>query len=309
MSCCFSIIMATLNRKEMLLRAIDSVYAQSVDVQIIVADGGSTDGTVDVIQSLPNITLLKGPDKGLYHAFNKGLAKATGDIVGILNSDDLYEPGAFAAVEQAFSRNPAADAVCGTATLTDGLCTLEIYDDEASQRLSPRAALIGSSVLNARFFRRRALASIGPFNLQYSFVADRDFLARCYEAHMTTVPIRDRVYRYRYHSESLTFNNDPERRQAIHAELLRLARAWRGADKASSETKRMALILEGHCIVRLAQAEIRQGHLVGSFRHLVTDDGRLSLTPSLAVMSCGTDWLSQCLARPATPERPNDPRS
>jgi glycosyltransferase involved in cell wall biosynthesis len=298
-SSCFSIVIATLNRKEMLLRALDSVYAQAFDVQIIVADGGSTDGTLDAIQALPNITLLKGPDQGLYHAFNKGLAKARGDIVGILNSDDLYEPGAFAVVEQAFSRNATADAVCGTATLADGSCTLEIYDDEASKRLTPRAALIGSCVLNARFFRRSTLTSIGPFDLQYSFVADRDFLARCYEAHMTTVPIRERVYCYRHHSESLTFNDDPERKLAIHTELLRLARAWRRADHASGEMRRMALNLEGRCIAKLARAQIRQGRLAGGFRHLVTDDGRLSLTPSLAVIAGGADWLSQCLARPA----------
>jgi glycosyltransferase involved in cell wall biosynthesis len=158
----FSIIVATLNRKEMLLDALDSVYTQDADVEIIIADGGSTDGTLSAISGLPNIALEKGPDRGLYDAFNKGLTKARGDIVGILNSDDMYESGAFSAVEEAFFRNPTADAVCGTATLVEGPRLIEVYDDDASKRLTPRATLIGSCALNARFFRRNALASIGP---------------------------------------------------------------------------------------------------------------------------------------------------
>ena len=293
----FSIIIATLNRKEMLLHALDSVYAQAADVEIIIADGGSTDGTLSAISELPNITLENGPDRGLYDAFNKGLAKARGEIVGILNSDDMYEPGAFAAVEDAFSHNSTADAVCGTATLVEGLRPIEVYEDDASKRLTPRAALIGSSALNARFFRRSALADIGPFDLQYRFVADRDFLARCYEAGMTTIPVRERVYRYRKHPGSLTFSSDAQKGLAVHTELRRLAQNWQRAEKASSEMKRMALLLEGRCVAKLVQAELRHGRLAAGLRHLLADDGKLSFDPTKALTVSGVDWLSQRLLR------------
>jgi glycosyltransferase involved in cell wall biosynthesis len=295
----FSIIVATLNRKEMLLDALDSVYSQDADVEIIIADGGSTDGTLSAISGLPNIALEKGPDRGLYDAFNKGLAKARGDIVGILNSDDIYEPGAFAAVEEAFSRNPTADAVCGTATLVEGRRLIEVYEDDASKRLTSRAALIGSCVLNARFFRRNALAGIGPFDLQYRFVADRDFLARCCEAGLTTAPFRERVYCYRKHPGSLTFSSDVDKGLAVHAELWRLAQNWQQAERASPEFKHMALLLKGRCVAKLAQAELGRGRLATGLRHLLIEDGKLSFDPAKALAVSGADWLSQCLLRSA----------
>jgi len=295
----FSIIVATLNRKEMLLDALDSVYVQAANVEIIIADGGSTDGTLSAISELPNIMLKKGPDRGLYDAFNKGLSKARGDFVGILNSDDIYEPGAFAAVEEAFSRNPTADAVCGTATLVEGSQLIEVYQDDASMRLTPRAALIGSCVLNARFFRRYALADMGPFDLQYRFVADRDFLARCCEAGLTTTPLRDRVYCYRRHPGSLTFSSDVDKGLAVHAELWRLAQNWLEAETASSEMKRTALLLKGRCVAKLAQTDLQRGRLAAGLRHLLAEDGKLSFDPAKALAVGGTDWLSQRLLRSA----------
>jgi len=89
----FSIVVPTLNRRDMLLRALESVRAQAwPDIEIIVVDGGSTDGTIEALATQSDLRLIKGPDRGVYDAFNKGIAQASGDIVGILNSDDLYEP-------------------------------------------------------------------------------------------------------------------------------------------------------------------------------------------------------------------------
>jgi glycosyltransferase involved in cell wall biosynthesis len=99
----FSVVLPTLNRKEMLVSAIASVHAQDwPEVEIIVVDGGSTVGTVEYVSAVPGFCLLKGPDRGTYDAFNKGISRATGDVIGILNSDDAYEPGSFAAAAQAF---------------------------------------------------------------------------------------------------------------------------------------------------------------------------------------------------------------
>src|SRR5450432_3634205 len=116
----FSIIVPTLNRKEMLRGAIASIRAQNwPNTEIIVVDGCSIDGTIEAIESQPDIILLKGPDQGVYDAFNKGIARASRDVVGILNSDDLYEPATFSAVAAAFAANPNANSVCGTATLIE----------------------------------------------------------------------------------------------------------------------------------------------------------------------------------------------
>ena len=107
----FSIVVPTLDRREMLLSAIASIRAQNWPrVEIVVVDGGSTDGTVERVSMLSDVCLLRGPDRGVYDAFNKGIAAAAGDVIGILNSDDSYQPGSFTAVADAVrsqSENPA----------------------------------------------------------------------------------------------------------------------------------------------------------------------------------------------------------
>ena len=88
-----SIITVVWNNKDTIKDAIDSVLSQSYkDIEYIIIDGASTDGTVDIVKSYGDkITkFISEPDKGLYDAMNKGIKLATGDIIGILNSDDFY---------------------------------------------------------------------------------------------------------------------------------------------------------------------------------------------------------------------------
>jgi len=88
-----SIITVVWNNKDIIKDAIDSVLSQSYkDIEYIIIDGASTDGTVDIVKSYGDkITkFISEPDKGLYDAMNKGIKLATGDIIGILNSDDFY---------------------------------------------------------------------------------------------------------------------------------------------------------------------------------------------------------------------------
>jgi len=90
-----SIITVVWNRAGTLRRAFDSIRAQTYDnIEYIIVDGGSTDGTLDVIREYEDIIDLwiSEPDRGIYDAFNKGIALASGDYIGILNSDDYYEP-------------------------------------------------------------------------------------------------------------------------------------------------------------------------------------------------------------------------
>jgi glycosyltransferase involved in cell wall biosynthesis len=303
----FSIITATLNRKTLLLRALDSVYSQDFpNFEIIVVDGGSTDGTAQTVQKLPRVTFIEGPDQGVYHAFNKGILAAQGDVIGILNSDDVYEPSTFKAVSRAFLHNPHAESVCGSARLFDGIRTIATYEDESCKALTPRAALIGSSILNARFFRRKALFRVGLFDLSYQFVADRDFLARCYEAHIDTIAIPDFVYQYRSHPGSLTFGNHPERGRIIHEELLRLARAWQRSKHASNEIKSIALFLEGRCLAKLLKAELQRGGFSTTLRYLISNERELSLKPTWALAAAGADWLLRHRSSSILRTQPND---
>ena len=293
MTLSFSIIVPTLNRADMLLSALDSVRVQDwPDVEIIVVDGGSTDNTLDILGRTSGVRVLSGPDQGVYDALNKGIAVANGNIIGLLNSDDCYENGAFAAVARAFTDRPDVSAVCGTATLVENDRVIAIFDrDDDKTMATPRTIFIGSCIPNARFFRREALQLVGPFNLTYRYVSDRDFLARFSQANLQTAAVPEAVYRYRQHSGSMTFSQDAQRQLAIRSELLLLARNWRG--KASSRFDEIVTALEGRCIGILALAFFRQGKLIDSLLQIFVGKGPRPVVPVYAMAFAVIDWLSQ----------------
>jgi glycosyltransferase involved in cell wall biosynthesis len=281
----FSIVTPTLNRRDLLAQALDSVAAQGIAVEHIIVDGGSTDGTSEMLAARPDITVIDDRRKGLYDAMNLGIARATGDIIGLLNSDDLYAPGAFSAVKQTFAANPKADMVCGRAELFDDSGTIARYDNPRDLTLDAHAALVGACIPNARFFRPRVFERAGLFPLDYPHVADRAFLTRTILAGMTTAPTLALVYRYRRHPESLTFAEGAENGEALRMELLRLARSLRRDPSASPALRWKARALEGRCLATLALADIRSGRTSNALRLLTSENGGRSIAPlaSLAV--------------------------
>src|SRR5260370_40693855 len=86
----------------------------------IVIDGGSTDGTVDLLRSYPRLHWVSEKDKGHYHAMNKGIERASGDVIAILNADDCYRAGALGKVAEAFAKNPEWHALFGDVVYVDG---------------------------------------------------------------------------------------------------------------------------------------------------------------------------------------------
>jgi len=295
MSLSFSIVMPTLNRRDMLLDAIASIRAQSwPDVEIIVVDGGSTDGTLDALAAQRDVRVINGPDRGLYDACNKGISAATGDIIGLLNSDDLYESGTFLCVAQTFATYPYAHAVCGTAFLVEGGRVIATFDDDRDKSIaSARTTLIGSCIPNARFFRSAAVQQIGPFSLDYRYVADRDWLTRWYEAGFVTAAIPQRVYRYRQHAGSLTFDASRRHSIAIYCELMKLAWRWQSNAEASLETRRMAALLNGRCIARLVIDALRHGRPIDALELLFIRKGRVSAGPLADVWASAIDKLRE----------------
>ena len=88
-----TIVTPSLNRGSMLADALESVVAQNdPDLEHIVVDGGSTDTTAEVLARFPTVKVLRGADRNLYEALNKGVRAATGDVIGFLNTDDRLSP-------------------------------------------------------------------------------------------------------------------------------------------------------------------------------------------------------------------------
>jgi glycosyltransferase involved in cell wall biosynthesis len=206
-----SIVTPCLNRASLVGQAIESVQRQDYPrVEHIVMDGGSTDGTLDVLRRYPHLDVTSERDRGLYDALNKAIRRARGEIVGHINSDDLYEPHVFGAVMQAFADHPEADAVGGGAVTFEGTASgVSVRQTYApiTARDFLRRATRGVILTNAWFYRRRVYERIGHFSLDYALASDRDFLLRFWQAGCRFVTLDQPVYRYRYHGGSLTIGD------------------------------------------------------------------------------------------------------
>ncbi|MCE9649654.1 MAG: glycosyltransferase [Parvibaculum sp.] len=225
----FSIVTPVLNRADFIAQAIESVTDQAGDwaVTHIVVDGGSVDGTQDVVRRYPGVRLLERRDGGIYGALNTGIAHAAGEYVGLLNSDDAYLPGAFSSAVEAFSSAPDADSVAGGAVFShwkNDAKPGQTVNSKMVKDLHLRALAFDTLLLNARFFRRPWFDVAGAFDETYEIAGDREFLWRSVLAGMKTATIPQTNYRYRLHPGSKTLNYENPGRY-WRAEHLRLARA------------------------------------------------------------------------------------
>jgi glycosyltransferase involved in cell wall biosynthesis len=207
-----SIITASLNRKEFIGAAIESVLAQNYpDFEHWIIDGGSSDGTLAFLRQYPHLKVLSEPDKGVYDAWNKGIDRAKGDLIAILNSDDVYAPGAFRSCARTVAASPFVPVISGGCQIyRRGRQGREIemhrYEDPKRYRLSLRNATVGLPIINSRFFRRSLFDQLGRFDLAYAVAADREFLIRASLAGVKDVTTSEIYYRYLWHPGSLTMN-------------------------------------------------------------------------------------------------------
>lgn len=164
-----SIVTISFNQAEFLERAILSVIGQQgVDIEYIVVDPGSTDGSREIIARYADRiqTLILEPDKGAADGLNKGLAAATGRYFSYLNSDDEYLPGALAEAVAVLDRNPDVDVVYGSGWRADehGRCDKLLVPTrhfDAARFVAGR----GNIVQQASFMRTDRLKAVGGFNV------------------------------------------------------------------------------------------------------------------------------------------------
>ncbi|MBI5395897.1 MAG: glycosyltransferase [Verrucomicrobia bacterium] len=116
----FSIITPSFRSSQWLKLCVASVADQGVEVEHIVQDAGSDDGTLDWLPRDPRVKLFVGRDAGMYDGINRGLRRATGDVLAYLNCDEQYLPGALAAVGDFFQRHPDIEVAMGDTVFVDG---------------------------------------------------------------------------------------------------------------------------------------------------------------------------------------------
>jgi glycosyltransferase len=178
-----SVVTVCFNSAATIADTVRSFLDQRYDAkELVVVDGCSTDGTLDVVRSFddPNIRVISEPDRGIYDAMNKGLAVYSGDAVGFLNSDDRFHDDT--ALERIAAALDTSDAVYGD---------IVVVADHREKRplriwkagdFKPGSFRRGWMPPHPTFYVNRALAdTVGGFDLRFSFAADYDYMLRALE--------------------------------------------------------------------------------------------------------------------------------
>jgi glycosyltransferase involved in cell wall biosynthesis len=225
-----SVITPSLNQARYIEETLDSVAALPVEHEHIVIDGGSTDGTVELLQAREDssLTWVSEPDRGQTDAVNKGLERARGDYIGWINADDAYVQEGIARAVAHLDANAAVGALYGYMEITD-----EQGQITRTYRPPPfnwtRYLWIGDYVpTTAVVFRRALLDRRGVLDETFRDAADYDFYLRLFHG-VRVDRITTPLVRFRYHSESKTARDPGLGQREALAVRLRWARNGRDA--------------------------------------------------------------------------------
>jgi len=235
-----SVIVPSFNQGRFIRETLDSILSQDYrPLEILVIDGGSTDNTVEVLQSYGNRPELKWwsePDEGVTDAVNKGLKRVAGEILAIQSSDDVYLPGAIRTAVEAMAAQEDVALVYGDVEYIDEhsrLVAQEILAPFDLKRYLGRFSYIPQP---STFFRASVAKEIGGWRQEVSYAADADYWMRI--ATGQKVKKLDRVIaRYRYHSEQRDIQ-----RPKIARDWEQAVRDLLASTQLDQETRRFALM-------------------------------------------------------------------
>ncbi len=177
-----SVVTAVFNRADTIAQAISSVADQShPSVEHIIQDGGSTDGTLDTIRQIsgPSVSLQSAPDHGIYDGINKGLARTTGDIVGLMHSDDMFASSEILSKVSDVMSDPAIDGVYGDLDYVGAEDPTRIIRKWRSGAYSPARLRYGWMPPHPTLYlRRHVLDRWGVYDTSFRIAADYDAMLR-----------------------------------------------------------------------------------------------------------------------------------
>lgn len=184
-----SIVTVSYNAAGTIADTMASVQAQDYpDVEHLVIDGASRDGTLEIVRGMADdrAVVVSELDRGLYDAMNKGVARATGDIIGILNADDFYMHDAVLSnVAAAFTDGPPVDAILGDIAFLKGdPSQRRLGRRYRSDRFKPSRIAWGWMPAHpGMFITRDAYNLVGPYKTDYKIGGDYEFVARAFGRH------------------------------------------------------------------------------------------------------------------------------
>lgn len=178
-----SIVTTTYNSAETLRDTIESVLNQTyTDWEHVIVDGNSTDNTLEIVKEFEDrydgrLKVISEPDKGIYDAMNKGIKLASGDVIGILNSDDYFSsPYILASIADGIGDN---DAVYGDVHFVDPEQLDKCVREYSSKPFSPAKMKMGFMPAHPSFYcKRHVFDNVGLYDPSFKIAADFEFLLR-----------------------------------------------------------------------------------------------------------------------------------
>ena len=201
-----SVVTPSFNSIRTIRATLNSVASQDYpNVEHIVVDGGSTDGTIDVLKEHPFLTWVSEKDEGHYHAMDKGTRSATGEVVAILNADDCYRPGVLTEVARAFQQHTDWEGLFGDIVFVDA-AGAEIFRREEAM-FDRQIIRFGHNMVNHQtlFVKKATYLRLGGYRYkEFKNCCDYEFTMRlsrdrCAIGH---IPVYIVNYRYHEHGQS-----------------------------------------------------------------------------------------------------------
>jgi glycosyltransferase involved in cell wall biosynthesis len=183
-----SIVTVTYNSAQTISNCIESVNNQTYpEIEHVIIDGAFGDETIAIIKSLTNrvVKIISEPDEGIYDAMNKGINLCSGDVIGLLNSDDIYSDEAVLTdVMSYFNAEPDLDIVYGNLVYVKKFDTNEIVRKWNSKSYYSSFFEHGNVPPHpALFLRSSVYSKVGLFDLKYKLAADYEFMFRVFKKH------------------------------------------------------------------------------------------------------------------------------